>query len=163
MVTTRIFRKVGRLSLAIVLVLAGCHRQPKVSLQSVGVTGEASIRGILKAPDTLVVANAKVRVSSTNLGVVREVLTASDGSFQLTGLPAGTDYSMLVTAKGFYKIVRGPIALSRETQLNLLLVIGRKVYNAPTYYYVPNNARELGGTTTIYCEPRTGEPVIHYY
>jgi Carboxypeptidase regulatory-like domain len=70
-------------------------------------TGE--IRGTVTAAGAAV-EGAVVTLSNVDTGEIKEFVTNSDGIYDTVSTPAG-NYSISFTAKGFKKLVRGPIAL----------------------------------------------------
>jgi Carboxypeptidase regulatory-like domain len=70
-------------------------------------TGE--IRGTVTAAGA-VVEGAVVTLSNVDTGEIKEFVTNSDGLYDTVSTPAG-NYNISFTAKGFKKLVRGPIAL----------------------------------------------------
>lgn len=73
------------------------------------VTG--TILGTVSDPTSAVVPGAKVVLRNANVGLVRETVTAGDGSYEFLAVPVGEDYSVEVEAAGFQKSVQSSIKL----------------------------------------------------
>ncbi len=70
-------------------------------------TGE--IRGTITAAGA-VVPNATVAVTNIDTGETKEFVTNQDGIYDTVSTPAG-NYNIIITAKGFKKVVIGPVTL----------------------------------------------------
>ena len=85
-----------------------------------------TVSGTVKDSSGGVVAEAKVTVSSPEIGLTRTVNSSSDGNFVFPSLPPGT-YTISVEAPGFKKSERTGIVLSATDKLNagdLVLQVG---------------------------------------
>lgn len=73
------------------------------------VTG--SILGVVTDPSSAGVPNAKVTLRNLTTGLVRQTVTALDGSYEFLAVPAGEDYSVEVEAANFRKSAESIITL----------------------------------------------------
>src|ERR1700733_14433317 len=71
-------------------------------------TGE--IRGTITDTTGAVVAGATVTVANIDTGESKDFVTNQDGIYDTVSTPAG-NYTITFTAKGFKKLVRGPVTL----------------------------------------------------
>jgi hypothetical protein len=78
-----------------------------------------SISGVVQDSQGAVVPNAKVTVVNEGQGAaVRELLTSSEGTFDITPLPPAT-YTLTVDAQGFKKYVKKEIRLFAQDRIGL--------------------------------------------
>jgi Carboxypeptidase regulatory-like domain len=75
-------------------------------------TGE--IRGTVTDPSGAVLPGVSVTVTDIDTGVTKEFVTDNDGIYDTVSTPAGR-YNITFSAKGFKKLVRGPITLEVTT------------------------------------------------
>ena len=119
----------------LLLVLALCvWLVPQGSAQSSSTTG--TVRGQVLDPQGAVIPNATVTITNPATGVVRTVMSGSDGSYQAPQLNPGT-YRIEVNVSGFSKL----------TAQNLTLTVGQTVtYDAHLALGEATTIVEVSGT-----------------
>src|SRR6185312_17496159 len=85
----------------------------------------ATLYGTVTDPEGAVVPQAKVTITQTETGFVRNVVTNSDGSYRADFLPIGP-YKISVDAAGFKHLDRSGITLTvtEQAHLDLALAVG---------------------------------------
>jgi len=85
----------------------------------------AQIHGAITDPTGAAIQGAKVKVTQTNTGLVRNTVTNADGAFSLPGLPVGP-YNLEVVAQGFQNYIQSGITLqvSQNPQIDIRLQLG---------------------------------------
>jgi hypothetical protein len=78
----------------------------------------ATLTGIVTDQSTAVVAKAKVTLTDSQSGSVRETVTNNDGYFTFASVPVGT-YNVAIEAKGFSMYKANGVALSGGEKRNL--------------------------------------------
>lgn len=82
----------------------------------------AGLRGVVTAKsDGAAIAGARVSVKNEALRVQREVVVNAEGGFVVPGLPPGAGYEISVSADGFRRMTRAPLALTAGDTLTLTL------------------------------------------
>ena len=83
------------------------------------------ITGTVHDPSGAIVANATVTVSSPERGINRQTATNSDGSYTVSGLPAG-NYNLLIAAPGFqkYQAMNIVLRVAQKTRADATLTVG---------------------------------------
>src|ERR1700740_887780 len=71
-------------------------------------TGE--IRGVVSDSQGAAIADATVTLTNIDTGETKDFVTNKDGIYDTVSTPAG-NYRISFTAKGFKKLVRGPIPI----------------------------------------------------
>ena len=84
----------------------------------------SQVTGTVTDPTGAAVAEAKVTLTQTDTGLVREATTSSDGSFSLLSLPTGP-YKLEVTKQGFSKYLQPGIVL--QVNSNPVLPVQLKI------------------------------------
>ena len=74
----------------------------------------ALLRGTITDPQGAVIADAKVTLSSANIGFNRSVITSSNGEYQFLQMSPGT-YTVMVEAPGFSTLTRTGVQLLVNT------------------------------------------------
>ncbi len=100
-----VFSVVRRAALVLMLAGASC------SLLAQDLTTTANITGIVSDSTGAILAGATVKVSGTENGISRTVMTSSSGSYLIPLLPPG-NYNLHVDAKGFKGYEQNGITLS---------------------------------------------------
>jgi hypothetical protein len=87
------------------------------------VTG--SILGVVKDPTQAVIAGARIVATNAETNLSRDTTSASDGSYRILALPAGT-YRVTATASGFQQYTSSGIDVKVNDQLkiDILLEVG---------------------------------------
>jgi outer membrane receptor protein involved in Fe transport len=95
--------------------------------QSVG--GLAGISGVVRDPSSASVPNAKVVISNDTQGVVRSLMTNSEGVFTAAALAPGGGYKVTVTAKGFNtsELTNLELKVGQNMDLRVNLTVGQAV------------------------------------
>lgn len=87
-------------------------QQASGSLSSADATGAAAITGMVLDPSGAAIANARVRLSSPDAHIVREIRSGPDGDYTVGQLPAGT-YTIRIDSAGFVSYTSAPFSLSK--------------------------------------------------
>ena len=82
-----------------------------------------TLSGKINAPAGAPVPNAEITVTNVNTNASQKVLTGSDGSFSIAGLPPGT-YRVDVVTAGFKRTTQHNIELSTTAAVNIVLEAG---------------------------------------
>src|SRR6185437_4303121 len=85
-----------------------------------------AIVGVVHDQKGAVLANAKVTVSNTALGLTRETVSKDDGGFVVALLPPNSGYTVTVEAPGFQKSVSNDLTVlvTEVSSLNVDMKIG---------------------------------------
>src|SRR5690349_5050456 len=94
------------------------------SLAVLGQTPTGIVTGNVKDPTGAVVANAKIRITNKDTGLVREVTSGPDGSFSAPSLLAG-NYEVRAEATGFRTVAEtASVETGSTTTINLAMEVG---------------------------------------
>ena len=100
----------------------------------------ATLTGVVTDQSTAVVAKAKVTLTDTQSGSVRETLTNNDGYFTFASVPVGS-YNLAIESKGFALYKANGIALSGGGPPGPSPILTRA--------QLPNTARKATVTTPL--------------
>src|ERR1700676_2447218 len=87
------FRKIICTPLAFAFAIAAAHAQ----------SNYAVVRGVILDPQSHPVAGARVHITATGTGAVREVTANDSGLYQIAGLQPGS-YALAVDTQGFAQL-----------------------------------------------------------
>ncbi len=118
----KIHRSIRRLANAVLLLT------PLLLLQSLPASaqtaGTASIQGTVTDPTGAAIPNAKVTLTNTDTGTVRNTVSDGSGLYSLPNVPVGP-YNFTVAAPGFQGFTqKGVLEVGNNTQINAPLSVG---------------------------------------
>jgi len=108
----------GTVSFALIMLV--CAAQT-ISAQSLA--GLGALHGTVTDPAGAVVPNAAVTVSNPTIGLIREIIATSDGTFEASSLPPAEGYEVTVKLTGFATYIAKGIGVHVGEDLGLPVVL----------------------------------------
>ena len=114
-----VFKRFGKSFFSAFAVFSVLIFVSSVSAQTTG-----NLQGVVRDPNSAVVAGATVKVTNTQTGQVRETTTNEDGLYRVVNLLPGESYQVEVTATGFSNKIVENVVIRLATENNVDVEIG---------------------------------------
>ena len=121
-------------------------------------SNKGAIVGTVRDPQEALVANAKVKVTSTQTGEVRETDTSDAGTFTVTNLEPGV-YDVTIEASGFQPVIFKGLHVETNARLPLEVKFGELSASTSTVTITADSAPLVESETSVRGDLITGRQV----